>query len=353
MVGAMMVDSLVQRFQHAGGQSLYALAGLADIHIGGGPIIIATAQPGKRPEEVEQFFRDVLNEIIKDSAQSDEPPLVQQIEVKRKGDAVLIGTKSTLARYGRLQPSPRSELLEALAKLNSEGALIAAVFCPGSDYRHVSRELWPELPGALAPLRGELADRWLYFAVAINPPPDPKPRVVLQAKDADSAAVFVKLWRDLPLAFDGIKEFGTPPPEFKQLLQILVQGVPPQQDGARVTLAPPADKDQRVKLQQLFASASDKALETSRRRKRMSQFKQLALGLLNYESVKKHLPAAAIYDKNGRPLLSWRVAILPYLDQNNLYKQFHLDEAWDSPHNISLIGKMPRIYLGLGPKADQ
>jgi len=42
--------------------------------------------------------------------------------------------------------------------------------------------------------------------------------------------------------------------------------------------------------------------------------------------------------------LSWRVHILPYLDENRLYKQFHLDEPWDSDHNRPLAAKMPAIY---------
>ena len=51
-----------------------------------------------------------------------------------------------------------------------------------------------------------------------------------------------------------------------------------------------------------------------------------------------------IRDKDGRPLLSWRVAILPYLEESKLYDEFHLDEAWDSDHNIQLLSKMPPIY---------
>jgi hypothetical protein len=57
-----------------------------------------------------------------------------------------------------------------------------------------------------------------------------------------------------------------------------------------------------------------------------------------------HFLAAAISDKNGKPLLSWRVAILPFLDGDNLYNQFHLDEPWDSPHNIRLLSQMPKCY---------
>src|SRR5205085_10226222 len=53
----------------------------------------------------------------------------------------------------------------------------------------------------------------------------------------------------------------------------------------------------------------------------------------------------AICDKQGRPLLSWRVAILPYIEQGQLYKQFKLDEPWDSEHNRKLIPLMPATYV--------
>ncbi len=55
-------------------------------------------------------------------------------------------------------------------------------------------------------------------------------------------------------------------------------------------------------------------------------------------------PTAAILDKNGKPLLSWRVALLPYIEQDALYRQFKLDEPWDSEHNKKLIAQMPKIY---------
>jgi len=48
--------------------------------------------------------------------------------------------------------------------------------------------------------------------------------------------------------------------------------------------------------------------------------------------------------KAGKPLLSWRVAVLPYIEQDNLYKQFHLDEPWDSDHNKKLLERMPPLY---------
>ena len=76
----------------------------------------------------------------------------------------------------------------------------------------------------------------------------------------------------------------------------------------------------------------------------MNNCKQIGLAMHNYHDVTKAFPKQAITDKDGKPLLSWRVAILPYIDEDALYKQFHLDEPWDSPHNKALISQMPKIY---------
>ena len=64
----------------------------------------------------------------------------------------------------------------------------------------------------------------------------------------------------------------------------------------------------------------------------------------NYHESTNALPKPAITDKDGKPLLSWRVAILPYLEQQELYNKFHVDEPWDSPHNKALIKEMPTTY---------
>jgi hypothetical protein len=77
-----------------------------------------------------------------------------------------------------------------------------------------------------------------------------------------------------------------------------------------------------------------------------NDLRQLALAMHNYADVNGHFPPHAVYSKDGKPLLSWRVLLLPYIEQNALYKEFHLDEPWDSEHNKKLIAKMPRLYAG-------
>ncbi len=83
-----------------------------------------------------------------------------------------------------------------------------------------------------------------------------------------------------------------------------------------------------------------------------NNLKQIALAMHSYADTHKTFPPAAVCDKRGKPLLSWRVLILPYLDQEALYKEFKLDEPWDSEHNKKLLAKMPAVYRGPGAKPD-
>jgi hypothetical protein len=71
---------------------------------------------------------------------------------------------------------------------------------------------------------------------------------------------------------------------------------------------------------------------------------QLELALHNYESAYGFLPPAAITDATGKPLLSWRVAILPFIGEERLYKQIKLDEPWDSADNRKFHAQMPENF---------
>jgi prepilin-type processing-associated H-X9-DG protein len=59
----------------------------------------------------------------------------------------------------------------------------------------------------------------------------------------------------------------------------------------------------------------------------------IGLALRSYEESYHCLPPAAVTDKTGQKLYSWRVLLLPYLEQTGLYRDFRPDEPWDSPHN--------------------
>ena len=95
----------------------------------------------------------------------------------------------------------------------------------------------------------------------------------------------------------------------------------------------------------LLLPAVQAAREAARRNQSLSNTQQLGLAMLNYHDVKDAFPAHAIYSDAGEPLLSWRVAILPFVEQPELYHRFRLDEPWDSPHNLPLMSEMPDIYF--------
>lgn len=84
----------------------------------------------------------------------------------------------------------------------------------------------------------------------------------------------------------------------------------------------------------------------------VNNLKQIGIAMHNYHDAIGHLPTN-ITDKDGKPLLSWRVAILPYIEEPDLFKSFKLDEPWDSDNNKKLIAKMPKTYAPIRVKAKE
>jgi hypothetical protein len=76
----------------------------------------------------------------------------------------------------------------------------------------------------------------------------------------------------------------------------------------------------------------------------MKNLGAIAIAMHAYHDKHGHFPPATVYSTSGKPLYSWRVALLPFLEQENLYHEFNLDEPWDSPANKKLLAKMPEIY---------
>jgi hypothetical protein len=71
---------------------------------------------------------------------------------------------------------------------------------------------------------------------------------------------------------------------------------------------------------------------------------KLALAMHEFHEVHGHFPPAVVASKDGKPLHSWRVAVLPYLGEKKLFSQFKLQEPWDSEHNKKLLARMPKVY---------
>jgi Protein of unknown function (DUF1559) len=75
-----------------------------------------------------------------------------------------------------------------------------------------------------------------------------------------------------------------------------------------------------------------------------NNLKQIALAFHNFASANNKLPSN-VEAKGGKALLSWRVLILPYIEENELYNQFKLDEPWNSKNNVKLLERMPKVFV--------
>jgi hypothetical protein len=103
----------------------------------------------------------------------------------------------------------------------------------------------------------------------------------------------------------------------------------------------------------LLVPAVQKVRSAAERAQDQNNLKFMSIAMLNYHEAMGSFPqAAATRSQDGKPLLSWRVALLPYIEQGALYNQFKLDEPWDSPNNIRLLGMIPRFYLQPGQVPD-
>lgn len=75
-----------------------------------------------------------------------------------------------------------------------------------------------------------------------------------------------------------------------------------------------------------------------------TNLKQIAIAFHNYHDVYGHLPPAVLYGPDGKPWHSWRVLILPYIEESPVYERYRFDEPWDGPNNSKLLAEMPEVY---------
>ncbi len=248
--------------------------------------------------------------------------------------AVFAGTSVALERVRRSKAVARPELGTALAVAGDTA--VQLLLLPTGDHRRVVEEMLPTFPQELGggPIT-TLTHGLLWAALGLQVEPRPTVRFVIQSQDAASA--------------QALKEVGQDALRWLEQAPWLRRRLP---DFAKISaqLQPTVVEDRislNVDLEQgsaLVGTLNQYWRETVGRRECVNNMKQIGLAMHNYHDIHKSFPPAFSRDKSGRPLLSWRVHILPYVEQASLYKEFHLDEPWDSPHNRLLIDKIPQVY---------
>jgi hypothetical protein len=132
-----------------------------------------------------------------------------------------------------------------------------------------------------------------------------------------------------------------------ELLALMVDKAQIHGDGDVVHI----EMQTKVASELVTGGANDtmaKIRTVANRAKSKANLRQIGIAMNDHDAEKGQLPLPAICDKEGNPLLSWRVAILPYIGEEELFKQFKLDEPWDSEHNKKLLEKCPQTYATPG-----
>lgn len=264
----------------------------------------------------------------------DEPGVAK----KRVGDFLLIAPSETMKRLATLKPEPHPEVEAAFAAAGDTGGQVL-VFVPAYA-RRVIEEMMPELPKQVGGGPSTLVThgvRWV--AIAGDIAPQLSGRLVIQSQDAAAAAALhariVECIRGAG-KMSVVRRFVA---QYDKLAAVLT----PKLVGDQMTVTLDAATVDSV-LNAVLKPALGAAERASQRTQSVNQLKQIALAMHSYYDVHKSFPPAFTVDKQGKALLSWRVLILPYLDQSALYRQFRLNEPWDSPHNRKLAETVVSVY---------
>jgi hypothetical protein len=264
-------------------------------------------------------------------------------------DGVLYFTNKRRVASPGSTGSARPEFAAALAEIKGSHVQIAVSL--GPDARRVLREQFPVVPDELGGGAGlPLADGWKWMALGVTLSPKPEIQFKLQAVDAQTAEACEKIITAVEkwaLSTDLIKSSGI---ATEGLLKSLV----PIRQGDRLSqVFNEANGGSQRLIEGLGRSLVVHILRNGLRSRTRNNLKQLGLAMHNFHDVDGSFPAPAIRGADGKKLLSWRVRLLPYLDGGALYKEFHLNEPWDSEHNRKLITRMPEVFISANINAKQ
>lgn len=313
-----------QQVLKAGVREIYAVVSLADIP-DSGPFLVAPLQKDADASAIAKLL----------------PPAMKFETAQLHLGTVVIGMAKTLERLKTLQPTARPEFAPAFEAAGDTTAQL--VISPSADNRRVLREMLPRLPDDIGGSGAALADGVQWAAIGVDAPPKLNVTGVIQAKDASSAAVLRGMIVGALNRLSKLEE-RREGPLAKAEVEKLAALVTPELHDDRLTLAIHRDNGGAEKLASALIAPLLAYRQAAQRMQSSNNLKMLALAMHNFHDTHGHFPPRVSRSKAGKPLLSWRVQLLPFLENKPLYDQFHLDEPWDSEHNRKLIEKMPAVF---------
>ncbi|MCA9168758.1 MAG: DUF1559 domain-containing protein [Planctomycetales bacterium] len=329
------ISTVVQELHGAGVTRIYAMLRVVDI-ANKSPVLVVV-ENGSDSAKARSVVGTLLGRLA---------PLGVPQKVRPRGKSMLIGVSdSQLSQVEAAleKQRPSTELAQPLAQ--TDDSLAGLLLFGDPDSRRVLRETFPQLPPPFEAIDGRLiADEIEWGHVSLHTRQEPRVELFIKTFDQNSAQAIEQS------VTAGAKLLQ------KQLATLLPAGDLPkdmlrpiaEDGGVKVVIA--QTPQERALLASVVGGRIAEARGAGMRAQRINSAKQLALGLVNYESVAGVLCRSASYDGAGKPLLSWRVHLLPYLGEEKLYKEFHLNEPWDSPHNHPLIERMPMLFADPDPQ---
>ena len=243
----------------------------------------------------------------------------------------------------------RPEFATAFAAVKDSQIQIAVSL--GKDARRVLQEFGPQLPKEFGAGRiGHMTEGWKWLVLGVTPSPKPIVKLIIQATDASAAESLEKLiGAALKLALDdpGTKSI------FGNAAEVISLLTPSRKSDQLILSLTEADNGATRLMNGVVTPLLSQMEKETRRLQTRDHLKQIGLAMHNFHDTHKAFPAAAVVSTDGKKLLSWRVLLLPFLDQNELFKQFRLNEPWDSEHNSKLITRMPDVFASLNITRDQ
>ncbi|GHT42674.1 hypothetical protein FACS189443_5910 [Planctomycetales bacterium] len=314
-------------------------------------------------------------ETLKKVLESVEQTTTECFTIRETTDFVLIFwnndthlSELTLNALLPKKPVSRPDITEAFKEVETYPIQLVAAF---PDYaRKVLKETKPPLPAPFDKVDiAALVSDFRWKAVGIDPSKPELHLVVEMKSEFAAAAIYEQSKTFLDFGFEALLRYAKKPgvhyststlelslwkhlSEYStpELLETVKTAILTKPRGTRLVTHWDSKKFSELTSAAgplLVAITKDFAGNFSadiQRRACRNHLKQILLAFHNYHDVYGILPPTFTVDKNGKPLHSWRVLILPFIEQNAMFKSIRLDEPWDSEHNKQFHNKMPEVF---------
>ena len=301
---------IVQSLRGAGVTKVYATLSTLEITRGHLALII----PCTKPEAVRVPLDSILAMV----------PESLGYKIHVNNDSIIVATDSVWQRFSKTPKAERNDLSNALDQVASSS--VGIVINVREELRSEMVDAFPERlptgwPVAFSPKA--LMEDVVTLQIAIQTPPGVQATLSANCRDPKATT------RVSALANEAIEKLG--------LVSLKCTATDKQ---ARVS----SGGDEFIAMiRDITKSGRSSAAEMQQG----NNLKQVGIAVHNFYSAYDGLPPRMTVSEKKTPLLSWRVFLLPFLAQQALYNEFHLDEPWDSPHNLKLVDRIPPCYQSL------